>query len=127
MYLKKISENHIDTLNKKRGENLKIKILRENMERVRVNPFVALAAIWKDKPEVELEGEQEEVLAKLAPREALELSKSLKRANNMAGKMSLEKSKNDFKSSNKVKKGQIKNEPKVQNIEKENIEKEIVD
>ena len=78
------------------------------MERVRVNPFAALAAIWKDKPEIELEGEQEEVLAKLAPREALELTKSLKRANNMAGKMSLEKSKNEFKNSNKVEREQMK-------------------
>ena len=97
------------------------------MERVIVNPFAALTAIWKDKPEVELDGEQEEVLAKLAPREALELNKSLKRANNMAGKLSLEKGKNDFKNSNKVEKGKLTKTVPVQNIEKENIEKEIVE
>ena len=97
------------------------------MERVRVNPFAALAAIWRDKPEVELDGEQEEVLTKLAPREALELSKSLKRANNMAGKLSLEKGKNDFKNSNKVEKDKLTKTIQVKNIEKENIEKEIVE
>ena len=97
------------------------------MERVRVSPFAALAAIWRDKPEVELDGEQEEVLAKLAPREAFELSKSLKRANNMAGKLSLEKGKNDFKNSNKVEKGKLTNKIPVQNIEKENIEKENIE
>lgn len=97
------------------------------MERVIVNPFSALAAIWKDKPEIELDGEQEEVLAKLAPREALELSKSLKRANNMAGKLSLEKGKNDFKNSNKVEKVKLTKNLPIQNIEKENIEKEIVE
>jgi len=98
------------------------------MERVRVNPFAALAAIWKDKPEIELEGEQEEVLAKLAPREALELTKSLKRANNMAGKMSLEKSKNEFKNSNKVEREQMEEKKtRTPKIEKVNSEKEIVE
>jgi len=97
------------------------------MERVRLNPFAALAAIWKDKPEVEIDGEQEEVIAKLAPREALELNKSLKRASNMAGKLSLEKSKNDFKTSNKVEKEKMEKKTKIHNIEKVDIEKEIVD
>ncbi|MBR6504996.1 MAG: hypothetical protein IKT41_04745 [Clostridia bacterium] len=97
------------------------------MERVRVSPFSAIAAIWKDKPVVELDGEQEEVIAKLAPREAIELNKSLKRANNMAGKLSLEKCKNDFKNSNKVEKGKLTKTVPIKNIEKENSEKEIVE
>jgi len=101
------------------------------MENTRVNPLTAIgraiAVMWKDKPTIELDGEQEEVLAKLAPREALELNKSLKRASNMAGKISLEKNKNDFKNSNKVEKDKLAKKNPVQKIEKESIEKEIVE
>jgi len=97
------------------------------MENVRVNPFTALAAIWKDKVNIELEGEQEEVLEKLDPRIALDLKKSLKRVSNMAGKFSMEKSENEFKNSTKVKKGEMKSKVEVQTIKKEIDEKEIVE
>ncbi len=98
------------------------------MERVRVNPLAAIFAMWKDKPDIDISGEQEEVLAKLAPREALELNKSLKRADNMAGKILSEKAKNDFKNNTKVE-GKKKIEKsiteKAKSVKKD--EKEIVE
>jgi len=123
-------KKYIDTLNKREVKILNHN-LRDNMEKVRVTPFSAIYnvfyKIWNSKEEIEEEGQQEELLAKLAPREALELTKSLKRAGGMASKLSLERQKNDFKNSNKVEGDKLEKMPKTQESKRKSQEKEIVD
>ena len=98
------------------------------MEKILINPFAALKAIWKDRGNIDTEEERRAVFKGLATPIAGELEKSLNRAEKMEAQIfSKNIQKNKFKKENIVEKTESskKKIKEVKELDKDDLERTL--